>query len=136
MKDGYSPIPDGTYTPTVTATNSSTQATATATPTYIIDRNAPTVVLTHDNGDLLVSALDGTVTITATFNEAMTASPTMDLVLSNGSDITAATTTQGADATIWTYEWTVPSDSDGVNRQQKVNWFKSKLRECFQNPYI
>ena len=28
----------------------------------------------------------------------------------------------------------IRSGSSFVNRQQKVDWFKSKLRECFQNP--
>ena len=109
----YNTIQDAGAIIFVTSTDSNDVESAQKQAT-VTDTTAPTVELTHDNGDLLVSALDGTITITATFNEAMTIAPTMDLVLSNGSDITAATTTQGADATIWTYEWTVPSGSDGT----------------------
>ena len=111
FNDACTRLSDGTYTPSVRATNVNTQATATVTPTYVIDRTAPTVVLTHSGSDLLVRDAD-TETITATFSEAMTSAPTITLTLSNGTSITAAPLS--GNGTTWTYAWNVPAGSDGT----------------------
>ena len=70
-----------------------------------IDNNSPTVTLTDSDSDNLVSPTE-VVTITATFSESMTATPTISLsgIVSN-SEMSATNS-----ATIWTYTWTV-SDS-------------------------
>ena len=66
------------------------------------DKIAPTVTLSDTDSDNLLSDAD-LVTITATFSESMTATPTLSLsgILSNA--LMSATAT----ASIWTYSWTV-----------------------------
>lgn len=79
----------------------------------VADVTPPTVVLSHDHPDTTVGKFDSSILLTATFNEAMTEAPTIDIVLSNGSDILGTSMQQGATLTTWTYTWTIPSDSEG-----------------------
>ena len=80
-----------TYTWTVSSTVTSSTATVSGTDlagnaysgtdsiTFIIDNTAPTVSLTDTDSDNLVSNSD-VVTITATFSESMSATPTLILI--------------------------------------------------------
>ena len=65
---------------------------------FIIDNIAPTVSLTDTDSDNLVSNSD-VVTITATFSESMTATPTLSLSGITSNAQMSATTSD----TVWTY---------------------------------
>jgi transcription termination factor NusB len=103
-----------TYTWTVSTSVSSATATVSGTDlsgnaysgtdsiTFIIDNIAPTVSLTDTDSDNLVSNSD-VVTITATFSESMTATPTLSLSGITSNAQMSATTSD----TVWTYTWTV-----------------------------
>ena len=75
---------------------------------FIIDNTAPTVNLTDTDADNVVKDSDA-VTITATFNEAMTATPTVSI----GALVTNIAMTATATNTTWTYDWNVPAGNDG-----------------------
>ena len=103
-----------TYAWTVSTTVSSATATFSGTDlsgnaysgtesiTFIIDNIAPTVSLTDTDSDNLVSNSD-VVTITATFSESMTATPTLSLSGITSNAQMSATTSD----TVWIYAWTV-----------------------------
>ncbi|MDA7777689.1 thrombospondin type 3 repeat-containing protein, partial [Flavobacteriaceae bacterium] len=103
-----------TYTWTVSTTVTSTTATVSATDlsgnaysgtdsiTFTIDNTTPTVTLTDTDSDNIVSNSD-VVTITATFSESMTATPTLSLSGITSNAQMSATTSD----TVWTYTWTV-----------------------------
>ncbi len=77
------------------------------------DKIAPTVSLSSNDPDGFVKNAD-TVVITATFSEAMTASPTIFIDVSGGTlqDISTAMTPDVNTAT-WTYTWDVPAGNNG-----------------------
>ena len=77
---------------------------------FVLDNTAPTVSLTHNHPDLIVRDAD-TVTITATFNEPMKATPKITIA---NVGITNVNMTMGANNKIWTYTWDVPSSYNGV----------------------
>jgi hypothetical protein len=103
-----------TYSWTVSTSVSSTTATVSGTDlsgnpysgndgiTFILDNAAPTVVLTSDDTDQIVSNSD-LVIINATFSEPMTATPTLNLS-GIGSNLLMSST---ASESVWTYSWTV-----------------------------
>ena len=103
-----------TYAWTVSTTVTSTTATVYGTDlagnayagtdsiTFTIDNSVPTVKLTDTNSDNLISNSD-VVTITATFSESMSATPTLSL----SGIITNAQMTANASDSVWTYAWTV-----------------------------
>ena len=72
---------------------------------YVYETNnnlAPTVILSDSDSDNLVSNSD-VVTITATFSESMTATPTLSLTgIVSDAEMSATAT-----ASIWNYTWTV-----------------------------
>ena len=70
--------------------------------TFTIDNILPTVTLTDTDSDNLVSNSD-VVTITATFSESMSATPTLNLSGITSNAIMSATDS----ASVWTYAWTV-----------------------------
>ena len=77
--------------------------------TFEVDTVSPTVVITDNHDDLIVRDAD-TVLLTATFSEAMTATPTISITgLVTNTNMTASTT-----ALVWTYSWDVPSGNDGL----------------------
>lgn len=104
---------DGSATVTITgATDTALNANATATNnTITIDNTGPTVTLTYsptgqkNAGD--------TVSITGTFDAAVsgTAKISIDTV---GTDLASTSMTDSGDQKVWTYSYTVPSDSDGT----------------------
>ena len=97
-----------------TAGNSGTQVTAvTDSSSVTFDETVPTVVsiVTNDSDDKLKDT--DVVRVTATFSEAMTASPTISIDLPNGTDISAVSMTQSTTADVWYYDWTVADGGDG-----------------------
>ena len=100
---------DGTLTATVSGTDIAGNSYAgTDSITFTIDNTAPTVSLTDTDADNVVKDSDN-VTITATFNEAMTTAPDISIggLLTN----VAMTATS---STTWTYVWNVPAGNDGT----------------------
>ena len=70
-----------------------------------IDTVSPTVTLTHNASPTTVSNGD-TVMVTATFSEAMQATPTINI---SGGQATYVAMSATASSAIWTYNWTVSS---------------------------
>lgn len=70
---------------------------------FAIDTQNPTVGLSDDHNDAIVSGADNFI-ITATFSEAV-ANPTIKI-----GDASAVVMTIGLDAKTWTYLWDVPND--------------------------
>ena len=63
-----------------------------------------TLAITSDDSDNVITT--GQVTLTATFSENMTASPTISI----SGVVTNVAMTQSATAAVWTYYWQVPSN--------------------------
>lgn len=103
----------GSYTITYSATDTAGNTGTTTREVTVVDTTAPTLTLTHNHADQLVRNADGTIVITATFNEDVSESPKVDIVLSNGTDVLDAVMTQGASLAEWTYDWQVPEESTG-----------------------
>lgn len=75
-----------------------------------IDKIPPLIEnLIHSNPGVIVRGTDN-VTITATFNESMKATPKISL---SNIGITNVNMAMGANNKIWTYSWDVPADYDG-----------------------
>ena len=76
-----SSLNDGTYTATVSGTDlASNPYSGTESITFTLDTSGPTVTLTDTDADNIISTTlspTNTVTITASFSEAMTATPTV-----------------------------------------------------------
>jgi hypothetical protein len=82
-----------------------------AAKNLIIDNTSATVTLTSSDGDLLVKGTQ-TVTLTATFNEAVNIPEiTIGAIVTN----TSMTASSSTDSKTWVYSWTVPSGSNAVN---------------------
>ncbi|MDG2147733.1 MAG: thrombospondin type 3 repeat-containing protein, partial [Flavobacteriaceae bacterium] len=71
------------------------------------DTTSPTVTLAQNHHDLIVSDYDN-VRITATFSEAMAATPTLNI----SSSLVTNTTMTASTTSVWYYDWNVP---DGVD---------------------
>ena len=105
----------GTVTLTIPAgsfeDDQSRSNTTTATLALTFDTISPTLSsFTHDHDDLVVRNAD-TVEITATFSEAMSSSPVINITgLVNNVAMTVSTTSSSR---TWSYSWDVPSGSDG-----------------------
>ena len=69
---------------------------------YSFSQSSPTVTLTDSDSDNIISNSD-VVTITATFSESMSATPTLSLTGIVSDALMSAT----ASDSIWTYTWTV-----------------------------
>ncbi|MDA9886908.1 Ig-like domain-containing protein [Flavobacteriaceae bacterium] len=98
-----------------TAGNSGTQVTGVTDSSLVtFDETVPTVIsIVTDDSDDKVKDID-VVRVTTTFSEAMTASPTIDIDLPNGTDISGASMTQSTTADVWYYDWTVSDGGDGT----------------------
>jgi uncharacterized Zn-binding protein involved in type VI secretion len=98
-----------------TAGNSGAQVTAVTDSSLVtFDETVPTVIsIVTDDSDDKVKDTD-VVRVTTTFSEAMTASPTIDIDLPNGTDISGASMTQSTTADVWYYDWTVSDGGDGT----------------------
>ena len=77
--------------------------------TFTIDNTAPTVTLTDTDSDNLVSG-STVVTITATFNESMGATPTINIT----GEVSNALMTASSTASVWTFPWTVSTTTSGI----------------------
>ena len=71
----------------------------------VLDTTPPTVVLSHNASSTTVSNGD-TVSVTATFSEAMQATPTINITEGQATDVAMSATASSA---VWTYNWTVSS---------------------------
>src|SRR3989344_4753299 len=101
---------DGVYVIRLTVTdNAGNENFGEMTLTW--DTEEPTVDLTEDQADMIVRDAD-TVTITATFNEAMTSAPT--ITIDATTDDVTATAMTNTSGNIWTYTWNVPAGNDGL----------------------
>ena len=100
----------GIVSATVSGTDTSGKAYAgTDSITFTIDNTAPTVTLTDTDSDNLVSGAS-VVTITATFSEAMSATPTINIT----GEVSNAAMTASNTASVWIYPWTVSSTTSGI----------------------
>jgi len=100
----------GIVTATVSGADISGKAYAgTDSITFTIDNTAPTVTLTNTDSDDLVSGAS-VVTITATFSEAMSATPTINII----GEVSNAAMTASTTASVWIYPWTVSSTTSGI----------------------
>ena len=104
---------DGTATVTISgATDAAGNANDTASNnSFNIDNTGPTVALTY-SPDRAVSSID-TLTIKATFNEAIVGIPSIAINMP-GVDLSATEMTDSGDQTTWTFDYDVPSASDGI----------------------
>ena len=105
---------DGAATVTIAgATDDAGNANGAATNnSFTIDNTDPTVALTY-NPDRDVRGAD-TLTITATFSEAINSAPTIAINTATGDDLAATAMTDSGDQITWTYSYDVPSASDGA----------------------
>ena len=87
---------------TVAASSLSSGITLSEGFLYNLNFTAPSVILTDTDSDNLVSNSD-VVTITATFSESMSATPTLNLSGITSNALMSATDS----ASVWTYAWTV-----------------------------
>ena len=92
-------------------TDSSGSGNISSTLSISFDTISPTLSsFTNDHDDLIVRDAD-TVEITATFSEAMSSSPIINITgLVNNAAMTVSTTSSSR---TWSYSWDVPSGSDG-----------------------
>ncbi len=80
---------------------------------FAIDSTNPTVNLTYAPNRTVRDA--DTLTITATFSEAMTSAPTIAIdAPGTDGDVAATAMTIGANASVWAYSYNVPAGSDGA----------------------
>ena len=101
---------NGIVSATVSGTDTSGKAYAgTDSITFTIDNTAPTVTLTDTDSDNLVSGAS-VVTITATFSEAMSATPTINIT----GEVSNIAMTASNTASVWIYPWTVSSTTSGI----------------------
>ena len=77
----------------------------------LIDSSPPNVTLTDTDSDNIVSDSDNVI-ITASFNEAMASSPTINI----SNLVTNASMTISSTAAIWTYYWDVPKQFNGQTK--------------------
>ena len=84
----------------------SIQVTSTVNLNALADTISPTISLSHDHPDLMVSGYDN-IRITATFSEAMSPTPLISI-----SGIVADTAMTLSSQSVWYYDWDVPSGID------------------------
>ncbi|MDB3967737.1 thrombospondin type 3 repeat-containing protein, partial [Flavobacteriaceae bacterium] len=77
--------------------------------TFTIDNTAPTVTLTDTDSDNLVSG-SSVVNITATFSEAMSSAPTINIT----GEVSNVAMTASSTADVWIYPWTVSTTTSGI----------------------
>ncbi|NDE76793.1 MAG: hypothetical protein EB039_12145, partial [Proteobacteria bacterium] len=106
---GLTVVPAGASV-TDAAGNAVSSATVSGTTeSYNLDTTAPTAAVTYSPSRTVKSG--ETLTITATFNEAMTTAPTIAL---GGTNTVAATAMTSTSTTVWTYAHTVASGNGNV----------------------
>lgn len=75
-----------------------------------IDNTGPAVALTYSDNPVA----PGTLTITATFDAAVTGTPKIAIDQQGTTDIAATDMTDSGDQTVWTYAYTVNADNNGT----------------------
>ena len=105
----------GTAKVTISGTDSATNAnTAAPNDTFEVDNVAPTVALTY-NPDRSLKGGES-LTVTATFNELMTASPTIAIAYDSTGDgssnnVSATSMTDSGGGKVWTHTFNVAADA-------------------------
>ena len=104
---------NGEITATVTGTDLAGNGySGTESMTYKIDNLNPTLVsFTDNNSDNYVNSTNN-ITLIANFSESMASTPTLSIsgLVTN----TSMTVSASTNSTTWTYQWDVPSVSDGT----------------------
>ena len=77
--------------------------------TFTIDNTAPTVTLTDTDSNNTVAG-SNVVTITATFNEALSSSPTINIT----GEVSNVPMTASSTTNVWIYPWTVSTTTSGI----------------------
>ncbi|MGB0316202.1 MAG: hypothetical protein ACPGCO_03490, partial [Flavobacteriaceae bacterium] len=108
VTDGLVKLTHAPNSPPVTDT-AGNPITSSVSCSFIYDTTSPTVSLTDTDLDNIVSNTDE-VTITATFSESMSNTPTISL---SGIVSDAEMTTTASDS-VWTYTWTVSSSVKSI----------------------
>ncbi len=94
------PLSDGQYPLTVNATDTAGNAyTGTDSITYTIDTSIPTLTLSDSDADNILNASDSVI-VTATFSEAMLASPQVQI---SGSVLAPTAMTSTSSSAVWIY---------------------------------
>ena len=104
---------DGAYQLSVNGTDTAGNVyTGTDSITFTLDTTSPTVVLTDSDADNILSNSDSVV-VTATFSEAMTTAPTVEI---SGSVLSATAMSSTASAAVWIYtlDMNALSPADGT----------------------
>ena len=102
----------GTYYITVTATDTAEGKllSSNVSLTFVTETTPPTVILLDTDGDNLLGATD-VVTVTATFSEAMTSTPTFSF---NGTTYSALSGTSSSAIWIYLFDVSLYGDADGA----------------------
>ena len=107
-------LSDGTYYATVSGSDlaGNSYITGTQSITFTLDTTAPTVTLTDTDSDNIILSSSGTVTVTAGFSEAMTATPTISIT----GIVTNVIMTPVSGTNSYTFRWDTSSGtiSDGI----------------------
>ena len=106
----------GTATVTIDGTDIAGNGNSEASNnTFTIDNIKPDVALTYSPDRAVSSADTLTITITATFNDNVGASPQIVIFNGTGDVIQAATDMTGADGdSVWTFSYSVPAGNSGT----------------------
>ena len=113
----------GIVSATVAGTDVSGKAYAgTTSITFTIDNTAPTVTLTDSDSDNLVSG-SSVVNITATFSEAMSSAPTINIT----GEVSNVAMTASSTADVWIYPWTVSTTTSGIVSIQAIKYYSKSL---------
>ena len=78
---------------------------------FTIDNSAPTVALSYSKDPVRDA---DTLVVTATFNEAVTGTPTIAIDVAGTADLSATSMTDSGDQTTFTFSYDVPAGSDGA----------------------
>ena len=104
---------DGSATVTIAgATDSAGNTNAAASnDSFTIDNTAPTVALAYSKDPVRDA---DTLVVTATFNEAVSGTPTIAIDATGTADLPATSMTDSGDQTTFTFSYDVPAGSDGA----------------------
>ena len=105
---------DGAATVTIAgaADSAGNPNAAASNNSFTIDNTSPTLALTY-SPDRDVRDED-TLVVTATFNEAVTGTPTIAVDVAGTADLSATSMTDSGDQTTFTFSYDVPAGSDGA----------------------
>ena len=104
---------DGAATVTIAgaADSAGNPNAAASNNSFTIDNSAPTVALSYSKHPVRDA---DTLVVTATFNEAVTGTPTIAIDVAGTADLSATSMTDSGDQTTFTFSYDVPAGSDGA----------------------